>query len=453
MKNLDESIVRILEIRLKNYKNISDGQIKPGDISSLKNGMADICGIYGQNGTGKTSVISAVSILKKLFMDMSLPDDMSQIIMQGEKETEIEILFYMKNADREYKVEYLVVIELDKGKSSIKEESIRYWSSDDGENWGVVRGLIVNKNTEKSISPLYRDKEIAELYDERIGFHVYRRMQFAQNKSMFFSSEFRDLIDENLDTLGEEYEIIGLLYQFAYFNLFIVDSRTLALSDANILLPINIKSYRGNTMVLPIGLDKPVYLPKELVSDIESSLLSSNLVLSEIIPGLTIEAKELSIRTSEDGEEEILIELLSNREGIKIPIRYESDGIKKIVTVIHLLIAMYNYNFITVLIDEFDSGIFEYLLGELLEVLEKRAKGQLIFTSHNFRPLEVMDKNNLVFTTTNPNNRFIKLRNVKTNNNLRDLYYRDLVLGGQKEEIYQKTNSAKITRAFRKAGI
>ena len=163
MKNKDESIVRILEIRLKNYKNISGGQIKPGDISSLKNGMADICGIYGQNGTGKTSVISAVSILKKLFMDMSLPDDMSQIIMQGEKETEIEILFYMKNADREYKVEYLVVIELDKGKSSIKEESIRYWSSDDGENWGVVRGLIVNKNTEKSISPLYRDKEIAEL--------------------------------------------------------------------------------------------------------------------------------------------------------------------------------------------------------------------------------------------------------------------------------------------------
>ena len=113
---------------------------------------------------------------------------------------------------------------------------------------------------------------------------------------------------------------------------------------------------------------------------------------------------------------------------------------------------MFNYNSMTVLIDELDSGIFEYLLGEILEILEQRGKGQLIFTSHNLRPLEVLDKNNLIFTTTNPNNRYIKLKNVKTNNNLRDMYYRDLILGGQEETIYDKTNSARIARAFRKAG-
>ena len=75
----------------------------------------------------------------------------------------------------------------------------------------------------------------------------------------------------------------------------------------------------------------------------------------------------------------------------------------------------------SVLVDELDSGIFEYLLGEILEILEQRGKGQLIFTSHNLRLLEVLDKNNLVFTTTNENNRYIKLKNVKTNNNLRDI--------------------------------
>lgn len=32
------------------------------------------------------------------------------------------------------------------------------------------------------------------------------------------------------------------------------------------------------------------------------------------------------------------------------------------------------------------------------------------------------------------------------------MYYRDLILGGQDEVIYDKTNSAKIIRAFRKAG-
>ena len=38
------------------------------------------------------------------------------------------------------------------------------------------------------------------------------------------------------------------------------------------------------------------------------------------------------------------------------------------------------------MIDELDSGIYEYLLGECLEVMQDKAKGQLIFTSHNLRP-------------------------------------------------------------------
>ena len=64
----------------------------------------------------------------------------------------------------------------------------------------------------------------------------------------------------------------------------------------------------------------------------------------------------------------------------------------------------------------------------------------------------IYNKNNLVFTTTNKDNRYIKFKNVKTNNNLRDMYYRDLILGGQDEVIYDRTNSAKIARAFRKVG-
>lgn len=200
---------------------------------------------------------------------------------------------------------------------------------------------------------------------------------------------------------------------YAISNLFIIDNRELALSDANILLPMNFKNYIDNKYismgVMPIGLDQPTYLPREAINEIETSLKVSNKVISEIIPGLTIRLKELKMQISKSGEEEVLVE---------IPIRYESDGIKKIVAVLHLLIAMFNYNSITVLIDELDSGIFEYLLGEILEVLEQRGKRQLIFTSHN----------------------------------LRDMYYRDLVLGGQDEAIYDRTNSAKIARAFRKAG-
>ena len=135
-----------------------------------------------------------------------------------------------------------------------------------------------------------------------------------------------------------------------------------------------------------------------------------------------------------------------------IPFQYESEGIKKIVSILQLLIVVYNNPSITVAIDELDSGIFEYLLGELLNIISEKGKGQLIFTSHNLRPLETIDKGFIAFTTTNPDNRYIRMTNVKVNNNLRDFYYRDIVLGEQSEPVYSPTNNYEIALAFREAG-
>ena len=143
---------------------------------------------------------------------------------------------------------------------------------------------------------------------------------------------------------------------------------------------------------------------------------------------------------------------MSRKNSKEIPLRDESDGIKKIVSILQLLIMIYNRQSITVAIDELDSGLFEYLLGELLKIISEEGKGQLIFTSHNLRPLETIDRGFVAFTTTNPENRYIRLTNVKDNNNLRDFYYRDIILGSQKEDLYDLTNNYKISLAFKKAG-
>ena len=41
---------------------------------------------------------------------------------------------------------------------------------------------------------------------------------------------------------------------------------------------------------------------------------------------------------------------------------------------------------------------------------------------------------------------------MKENNNLRDFYYRDIVLGEQSELLYNATNNFEIALAFREAG-
>ena len=42
--------------------------------------------------------------------------------------------------------------------------------------------------------------------------------------------------------------------------------------------------------------------------------------------------------------------------------------------------------------------------------------------------------------------------NLKDNNNLRDFYFRDIILGEQNEEVYDPTNNAEIALALREAG-
>ena len=155
----------------------------------------------------------------------------------------------------------------------------------------------------------------------------------------------------------------------------------------------------------------------------------------------------------DSGDEGWKIELMSIRRNRKpFPIRMESDGIIKIVSILNALILAFGNPSICLVIDELDAGIFEYMLGELLDVFNKSAKGQLIFTSHNLRALEMLNKESIMFSTVNPNNRYIHMRNVKESNNLRSMYIRSITLGGQEESIYEETDSLKIARAFRKAG-
>ena len=136
-----------------------------------------------------------------------------------------------------------------------------------------------------------------------------------------------------------------------------------------------------------------------------------------------------------------------NRYSFKIRI----DGIKKIVAILGILINMYNNPSVALAVDELDSGVFEYLLGELVKIFEETGKGQLIFTSHNLRPLELLNYKSLFFTTTNENNRYIQLNSIKTNNNVRDVYYNAVQLGGQKEELYEMVDSYKIRSALHNA--
>ncbi len=100
------------------------------------------------------------------------------------------------------------------------------------------------------------------------------------------------------------------------------------------------------------------------------------------------------------------IQLVSYRDDKEIMLKYESEGIKRIVSVLQVLIAIYNQPSIIVAIDELGACVFERLFEEILKVLSEKGQGQLIFTSQNTRPLETLDQ---AFTTSDPVNRYVRI--------------------------------------------
>jgi hypothetical protein len=288
---------------------------------------------------------------------------------------------------------------------------------------------------------------------EKTKLTIEREVARITARSFIFSNLLLELAKRNAKN-----EHVGfVLYRLAFFGrceLFVFDSVSCGLinmDDLPLFFRIDNEKYQAGG-AMPLSLDEPADVSERQYEIIQRVIGNMNIVLEQLIPGLTIEPKYLGACLLEDNSTGCRVQLVSNRRGRRLPLRFESEGIKKIIAILQLLIVVFNRESITVAIDELDAGVFEYLLGELLRIISEKGKGQLIFTSHNLRPLETLDKNFVAFTTTNPSNRYIKLTNVKTNHNLRDFYYRDIILGEQEDPVYEGTNNYEITMAFREAG-
>ena len=296
--------------------------------------------------------------------------------------------------------------------------------------------------------------------DIDVDLMVARKLTNVESRSFVFSDQLFEIIEKNSknanDKVQYEYykKVIYQLADFGKYALFVINADTSGFISIN-TQPSSVQCSgveNGAVGTIMIPVEENVILPKEEFMYVSKTIENMNIVLQQLIPGLTISIKELGTQLMKNGTIGYEIQLMSCKNSKEISLKYESEGIKKIISVLPMLIAVHNQAAITVAIDNLDTNIFEYLFGELLRLISERGKGQLIFTSYNLRVLETVDKQFLAFTTTNPDHRYIRLKNAKRSNNVRDMYYREIMLGDESEELYEKTKNTEISLAFRVAG-
>ncbi len=484
--------VRIKRVELHHFKSVQQGKITfhCGREFIPQGTRSDILGLYGQNGSGKTSFIEALSVLRSLMSGGMVPGIYADCVAEGENCAELEFAFDLQYEDGRVREavysfcmsgEHLTREEFENKYKNVQDDPLEAFEEDSrvvifnekfSLQWegAAKRQVVVDTSPEEEVfAPAVRRKELTGGSKKAmVTLAVNKQLAREQSRSFLFMKDTLQIFSDNTiskdpaDALDPKMQDCGTLNScsaaeycrvllelrlYARRYLYVVDTKSSGFIQLNFGLPI----YTMNGRMV-FSAKKPEIIRDDDMENIRKEFDNIGGVLGQLVPGLSIGFKEIARTLDKNGDPAGVNLLMAYRNGKELPLRDESDGVRKIISVLSLLIAAYNEKSVTVAIDEFDAGIFEYLLGEILQTMEESGKGQFIFTSHNLRPLEVIGRESLYFTTTNPDNRYIRLKNIEGTNNLRDTYFREIVLCEQEEEVYNRTKRFKIVAALKKAG-
>jgi hypothetical protein len=416
-----------------------------------------VFGVYGQNGSGKSTMILAFSILNRLFRHLPLGEETDLGLSKWSKTSTITLKMGIVWKEVHYLVDYHVILAKEEnGSSFVSHESLEgRILQDKPKKFGCTYSI---GQAGDPVTVFGGDTDLKALAKSLLV-EISKALgsNFVRKTSVIFDDRLNQLIkNKNNEDLTALETLVSLVSYFAVSSFIVVGSHDQGLIDGFGILPLRIRRKdrnHGEIGSIPIHLFETNSVDRHQYELVKEVIEQFNVVVPAFLPGMKLGVENVQDSAApKSNSEAVYFQIVSYVNGYPIPLRSESDGTKRIISICSSLFACYSDDAVVLCIDEFDAGIFEYLFGEIVEVMSKGCEGQLFFTSHNLRPLEILAPKSLILTTTDSDNRYVFFKGVKATNNPRDVYLRNALLNKDNGILYRQTNEYEISKAFMKIG-
>ena len=272
-------VVRLSSLTLKNIKNVKNGII----IMPLANerkfecSRAEILGIYGQNGSGKTAIVDALYFLQGIITGEELDQRIIDYIDTDSANAEINAEFKIFGDNVLYEVGYHIIFsKIDDG-VIIEREYLNCAINKDGNRTNKNVFMDYQRTqTDVVFKPLKRVEElVGKDKNVKMDLIVARKIAEKSNCSYIFGKDSREIFFKKNSEFKNYSIVIHALFDFALKDLFVIRSSHSGLISANFLLPMAFRIEKEKTGMkgdFAVPLMEPVILDikKKDIRDIYS---------------------------------------------------------------------------------------------------------------------------------------------------------------------------------------
>lgn len=375
------------EVRLEFYKKTVDKAFNPNKYR--------IKAIYGENGSGKSAIITAVKIFQDLIINDNYLNEMKTQIFLDEiinKSTQklcfaCEFLVNVKTS----KMVYNYLIEIAKNEKGLYE---------------IQSEILKCKNGN------YANNNYSLIFESRNGELLYinssdeqRKVLEKKSTNLLTSHSFVYIYITNLESFIDASETgtvdrTLLIHVVMCLTLAMAIKVYLAEEDQHELyfLRKRLSESRVDNQALQEGLNAYGELVNVFSSVNEKIVDKQHFKkykrkveqLTQFIKIFKPELLSIDIDTKDNGEQ-YECELSLNYGDYRINKEFESTGIKKLIRLFDCFVAASSVGI--VFVDEMDSDLNDVYLCKLIEYFMYYGKGQLCFTTHNLDPMTVLKEN------------------------------------------------------------